>query len=66
MENDKLDMNVNENYCNTENESSCCGENFSCCNDDDNVAISNKTEEVKVAEPVVEKAAGGCGCGCNC
>ena len=66
MENDKLNMNVNENYCNTESESSCCGETSSCCMDDDNVAISNKTEEVKVAEPVVEKSSGGCGCGCNC
>ena len=58
MENDKLNMNVNENYCNTENDTSCCK--------DDEVAISNKTEEVKVAEPVVEKSSGGCGCGCNC
>ncbi len=65
MENDKLNMNVNENYCNTENDSSCCGSDTSCCKDDE-VAISNKTEEVKVVEPVVEQSSGGCGCGCNC
>jgi hypothetical protein len=63
MENDKLNVSENEN---NSNDSSCCGVNTPCCKEEDKSSFSNKMAEVKVAEPMVVKASGGCGCGGHC
>jgi hypothetical protein len=73
MQNEELNINSNTEFSNNamnsnmENDSSCCGGSSPCCIEDEVTSTyESKAEPVKVAEPVMEKASGGCGCNCGC